>query len=437
MSRLPLGFNKPMLSPVSTVPFPSKPGALDPSALEPLTPTDPEDTARASYFADKPTPRPPREHDYDSDDESIDDMALRLSRELEDLALDFLPRSRPASRHSDSSLSDDDGGGLAYASSERSSVQSRSRAPSVASIAFGHGRTPSTSSQHDRTPLTSSRHGRTPSTSSQHDHTPLTSSRHGRTPSTSSQPAAPSVLGIRALSLDKSRATSKSQPVTPTSDSSSGRPFDGPAPPVPPLARPDSRASTTSAASGHRRTGSRGFGPTLGYPAGEPVPVPAPAPLGHARTASALRGQVDGAPPGAWGIVRAKTATGADGRTTTPREPEPRRMGTVSGAIGISEERGRKESTTRKVRKCVKDGTLIEDGRWVRVESGKGVLCEKCWKGMYLPKVRRARDFAAEVADGSRAVPAVRACDREACGVELGRAAEGQVPPRVLQLHDV
>lgn len=33
--------------------------------------------------------------------------------------------------------------------------------------------------------------------------------------------------------------------------------------------------------------------------------------------------------------------------------------------------------------KCDK---TIDDGRWIQTDAG-GVLCEKCWKNMYLPKV--------------------------------------------------
>lgn len=35
---------------------------------------------------------------------------------------------------------------------------------------------------------------------------------------------------------------------------------------------------------------------------------------------------------------------------------------------------------------CLRCTATIDDGRWVQVDSG-GVLCEKCWKNMYLPKV--------------------------------------------------
>ena len=40
-----------------------------------------------------------------------------------------------------------------------------------------------------------------------------------------------------------------------------------------------------------------------------------------------------------------------------------------------------------KVRRCLKCDKTIEDGRWIRTEGG-GVMCDRCWKNMYLPKVR-------------------------------------------------
>ncbi|KAJ7709766.1 hypothetical protein B0H17DRAFT_999168 [Mycena rosella] len=42
----------------------------------------------------------------------------------------------------------------------------------------------------------------------------------------------------------------------------------------------------------------------------------------------------------------------------------------------------------RKPKICVRCETKIEDGKWVQMDGG-GVLCEKCWKNMYLPKCRR------------------------------------------------
>ncbi|KAK0463909.1 uncharacterized protein EV420DRAFT_1114308 [Desarmillaria tabescens] len=46
------------------------------------------------------------------------------------------------------------------------------------------------------------------------------------------------------------------------------------------------------------------------------------------------------------------------------------------------------ERPAKKVRICVRCDKKIEDGRWVQVDTG-GVLCEQCWKNMYLPKCRR------------------------------------------------
>ncbi|KAJ6525592.1 hypothetical protein B0H19DRAFT_1197892 [Mycena capillaripes] len=48
----------------------------------------------------------------------------------------------------------------------------------------------------------------------------------------------------------------------------------------------------------------------------------------------------------------------------------------------------RRERAVRKPKVCVRCEKKIEDGKWVQVDSG-GVLCEKCWKNMYLPKCRR------------------------------------------------
>ncbi|EIN07176.1 hypothetical protein PUNSTDRAFT_135859 [Punctularia strigosozonata HHB-11173 SS5] len=49
-----------------------------------------------------------------------------------------------------------------------------------------------------------------------------------------------------------------------------------------------------------------------------------------------------------------------------------------------------RKSVRRRVkeRKCVRCERVITDGRWVAMDEG-GVLCERCWKNMYLPKCRR------------------------------------------------
>lgn len=332
------------VSPISSIPFPLKPGEA-PGRSEPLTPTSPGETARAPFFENKPTPRPPKERHDDSDEESLDDMALRLSQELDNLALDFKPSGDSIPRAS-SPLSDDesDYGGLAYdAVSDRSSIKSHSRAPS----------------------------------------------------------------------------RSNSQPTTPLSLRKPSLPFDASVPPVPALdmaavlrsssstvdlrgpsghTRTESRESSRSRP-GHQRGASRGFGPTLNGPDTGTGPV-RPDSRASNRSAPGSRPAV-AEPSAAWGIVRAKTATGGEvAREQRQREaaaeqpPTPRRVGTVSGTMGSAHLHERVRTRTEsgrssKPRECVKCGVTIEDGRWVRVESGKGVLCESCWKGMYLPKCRR------------------------------------------------
>ncbi|KAH9901540.1 hypothetical protein C8Q73DRAFT_743067 [Cubamyces lactineus] len=50
---------------------------------------------------------------------------------------------------------------------------------------------------------------------------------------------------------------------------------------------------------------------------------------------------------------------------------------------------GHKTASKRpKTRICLRCERVIEDGRWIQVEGGN-VLCDKCWKNMYLPKCRR------------------------------------------------
>lgn len=50
---------------------------------------------------------------------------------------------------------------------------------------------------------------------------------------------------------------------------------------------------------------------------------------------------------------------------------------------------GGKKERARKARVCLKCLKAIDNERWVSVDGG-GVLCEKCWKNMYLPKVSLA-----------------------------------------------
>ncbi|PPQ91414.1 LOW QUALITY PROTEIN: hypothetical protein CVT25_014302 [Psilocybe cyanescens] len=60
--------------------------------------------------------------------------------------------------------------------------------------------------------------------------------------------------------------------------------------------------------------------------------------------------------------------------------------GSRAGSDGSARAGARK--TARRPKTCLRCAKAIENGRWISVDSG-GVLCESCWKNMYLPKCRR------------------------------------------------
>ncbi|KAG9318552.1 hypothetical protein JVU11DRAFT_644 [Chiua virens] len=71
---------------------------------------------------------------------------------------------------------------------------------------------------------------------------------------------------------------------------------------------------------------------------------------------------------------------------TSPSHPHihTERVG-LTGEVVRIRNRG---STKRKDRICARCNSKIEDGRWIQMDGGN-VLCERCWKNMYLPKCRR------------------------------------------------
>lgn len=72
-------------------------------------------------------------------------------------------------------------------------------------------------------------------------------------------------------------------------------------------------------------------------------------------------------------------------RAQSEREKEkPAGIGEGKGGQGSGLPRKEKVKKSKVCLKCV---VAIENGRWVSTDGG-GVLCEKCWKNMYLPKVR-------------------------------------------------
>ena len=90
-----------------------------------------------------------------------------------------------------------------------------------------------------------------------------------------------------------------------------------------------------------------------------------------------------------------------------PRDPPTqgaaivRRGATISGAYSDPTDKSRNDRSSQestasglarhrekaKVLTCLRCSKDIEDKRWISVENGRGVLCDKCWKNMYLPKV--------------------------------------------------
>lgn len=70
-------------------------------------------------------------------------------------------------------------------------------------------------------------------------------------------------------------------------------------------------------------------------------------------------------------------------------------------------EKRKEKERVRKSRVCVRCDTRIEDGRWVQVDGG-GVLCERCWKNMYLPKVSQFLYIGLGWVGGSRLFASVR-----------------------------
>ncbi|KAI0647331.1 hypothetical protein C8Q79DRAFT_620800 [Trametes meyenii] len=65
------------------------------------------------------------------------------------------------------------------------------------------------------------------------------------------------------------------------------------------------------------------------------------------------------------------------------------RASSSAAAGGPGRGEARKTPSKRpRTRICLRCEKVIDDGRWIQVEGGN-VLCDKCWKNMYLPKCRR------------------------------------------------
>lgn len=81
---------------------------------------------------------------------------------------------------------------------------------------------------------------------------------------------------------------------------------------------------------------------------------------------------------------RSNTIPGLEPLSPEHKPPKlPTRSLTSPSAASFEES---KRSKARRKKECMRCETTIEDGRWIQTDSG-GVLCERCWKNMYLPKV--------------------------------------------------
>ncbi|OAX31174.1 hypothetical protein K503DRAFT_112725 [Rhizopogon vinicolor AM-OR11-026] len=72
---------------------------------------------------------------------------------------------------------------------------------------------------------------------------------------------------------------------------------------------------------------------------------------------------------------------------TSPHHPHihSERVGVTGEVVRVRE---RCKGKGKKDRICARCDLKIEDGRWIQMDGGN-VMCERCWKNMYLPKCRR------------------------------------------------
>lgn len=93
------------------------------------------------------------------------------------------------------------------------------------------------------------------------------------------------------------------------------------------------------------------------------------------------------------------TTSGQPHRSNTvqvpPHSPEnkPPKLPTRAKTTNDSTKLPPRNEKARRVRTCLRCQIKVDDGRWIRVDTG-GALCEMCWKNMYLPKVRINSFFA-------------------------------------------
>ena len=71
---------------------------------------------------------------------------------------------------------------------------------------------------------------------------------------------------------------------------------------------------------------------------------------------------------------------------TSPIMTKPRELDALKPSKSVTSSSSTSSSRPRKVKQCASCNKSIGDGRWIPMDGGR-VLCDKCWKNMYLPKV--------------------------------------------------
>ncbi|KAH9952104.1 hypothetical protein B0H21DRAFT_13958 [Amylocystis lapponica] len=112
------------------------------------------------------------------------------------------------------------------------------------------------------------------------------------------------------------------------------------------------------------------------------------------RTAAKSTGALDRALDTLFEDPLSPTSTASPGMFPKPLAPDGQRdskapklpaRSHTSPTLGAGRAAEKKRS---KVRVCVRCEKTVEDGRWIQMDGGS-VLCDRCWKNMYLPKCRR------------------------------------------------
>ncbi|KAG6889844.1 hypothetical protein C0995_014322 [Termitomyces sp. Mi166 len=132
---------------------------------------------------------------------------------------------------------------------------------------------------------------------------------------------------------------------------------------------------------------------------------------GLSKSMSTVRQRTLGAGEGeasvAWAPLSAKSpnvnSVTRGERREKEREKQKEKRQALEPKIPARTKSSTERERVKKPKVCLKCNKKIEDGRWVATESG-GVLCERCWKHMYLPKCRRCKlpieNAAVSSADG-------------------------------------